>query len=313
MPLALDTQQTTQIEDTQYDVEVWPLALDSQSHKTTPSYMSDTDLCSRDMQHDSVMHLCDAAISACVHAEMDNDPLGLLQSQSPPRARRSRRARSSPPVRRRVRLVSCERGETLDTPRTPSPIGRVPPPPRRDPDEESRPQSPRHRVPPPPPPPQHAAQGEPPPIEKQMPIPVAKRAIAPQPPPPPPGRVPQAQRAPEPAVTKQAAIQPIPAKQQSAARPREAEHQRKRATQPNTIPVSVQPKETASSCPTATRAADHQRGVGVPRKFCTIPFGPFGSSGSSSEVGPDGDEDSSCYHMDFPHFREVSSEERRNP
>eukprot|EP00971_Amphidinium_carterae_P073090 1445561-Amphidinium_carterae.1 len=62
--------------------------------------MSDMELCA--LQHDSVMSLCNAAISACVHADMDNDPLGLLQSQSPSRARRSRRARSSPPVRRRV-------------------------------------------------------------------------------------------------------------------------------------------------------------------------------------------------------------------
>eukprot|EP00971_Amphidinium_carterae_P229772 4559333-Amphidinium_carterae.1 len=170
---------------------------------------------------------------------MDNDPLGLLQSQSPPRARRSRRARSSPPVRRRVRLVSCERGDTVDTPRSPSPIGRVPPPPRRDPDDESRPQSPRHKVPPPPPPPQHAVRGEPPPIEKQMPVP---------PPPPPPGRVPQAQqRTPEPAVAKHAAIQPVPEEQQAAARPRAAEQQHKHATKPNTQPLIVQPKVTAQA------------------------------------------------------------------
>eukprot|EP00971_Amphidinium_carterae_P190212 3775598-Amphidinium_carterae.1 len=91
MPLALGTQlQANQDEDMHPDVEVWPLALDSQSHTTTPSFMSDIEVCSRVLQHDSVLSMCDAAISACVHADMDNDPLGLLQSPSPPRARRSR-------------------------------------------------------------------------------------------------------------------------------------------------------------------------------------------------------------------------------
>eukprot|EP00971_Amphidinium_carterae_P098440 1947123-Amphidinium_carterae.1 len=156
--------------------------------------MSDLESCSLVLQHDSVLQVCNAAISACVDAEMDNiDPLGLLQSPSPPRERRRRRARSSPPVRRRVRLVSCERGETAEVPRSQSPRGKVPPPPRSDPADESRPQSPRSRVPPPPPPPQHARRRDDPPLEKQMPVPIARRAIAPQPPPPPMGRVTPAQ------------------------------------------------------------------------------------------------------------------------
>eukprot|EP00971_Amphidinium_carterae_P189353 3758553-Amphidinium_carterae.1 len=257
MPLALDTQlQTTQVEDTHQDVEVWPLALDSQSNTTTASFMSDVELCSRVLQHDSVMRLCDAAISAYVQAEMDNDPLGLLQSPSPHRARRSRRARSSPPVRRRVMLVSCDRGETDGTPRSPSPRGRVPPPPRRHPDEESLPQSLRHRVPPPPPPPQHAARRGDLPMEKQMPVPVAKRVIAPQPPPPPDGRVTPAQPPTHmPVVKKTQAIQPRPKlvgeQRAEQDRPRSAVQQTSNAAKPATTmqQSTVQPKVTSGAAP----------------------------------------------------------------
>eukprot|EP00971_Amphidinium_carterae_P203478 4038120-Amphidinium_carterae.1 len=194
---------------------------------------------------------------------MDNDPLGLLQSPSPPRARRSRRARSSPPVRRRVRLVSCDRGETVDTPRSQSPRGRVPPPPRREHDEESLPQSPRNRVPPPPPPPKHAARRDDPPIEKQMPVPVARRVIAPQPPPPPAGRVTPAQQQTQgPVVQKPEGIQPRPKPvgkqtvEQDRHQPlvQQPSHAAKPATttQQSTVQPKVTSKGTAPETPATT-------------------------------------------------------------
>eukprot|EP00971_Amphidinium_carterae_P129936 2573998-Amphidinium_carterae.1 len=57
--------------------------LDSQSHTTTVSCLSDLESCSWVLQHASVMQICDAAVSV-VLSDMDaSDPLGLLQSESP--------------------------------------------------------------------------------------------------------------------------------------------------------------------------------------------------------------------------------------
>eukprot|EP00971_Amphidinium_carterae_P159710 3166570-Amphidinium_carterae.1 len=157
--MALDSQsKQTLDEDPRNDMEGTPLpsAMDSQSHTTTASYMSDVDSCSGGLQHGSDMQVCDVAISTGENAEMDNnDPLGLLQSQSPPSQRRSRRARSSPPVRGWVRLVSCERGESTEV-------------------SDDRPPSPRRRVPPPPPAPLGGRRNETP-VEKQMPVPPVRR------------------------------------------------------------------------------------------------------------------------------------------
>eukprot|EP00971_Amphidinium_carterae_P131924 2613146-Amphidinium_carterae.1 len=103
--MALDSQSSPTLdEDPRHDMEGTPMpsAMDSQSYTTTESYMSDADSCSGGLMHGSDKQVCDAAISTAELAEMDNsDPLGLLQSQSPPSQRRSRRARSNPPVRGR--------------------------------------------------------------------------------------------------------------------------------------------------------------------------------------------------------------------
>eukprot|EP00971_Amphidinium_carterae_P201605 4000635-Amphidinium_carterae.1 len=127
--------------------------------------MSDAESCFEGLQQGSDMQVCDAAVYTGENAEMDNsDPLGLMQSQSPPSQRRSRRARSSPQLREGIRSVSCERGESEAI------VDRSP--------------LPRRQVPPPPPAPIYGSCSTPP-IEKQMPGPLGRRVIAPQPPPPP--------------------------------------------------------------------------------------------------------------------------------
>eukprot|EP00971_Amphidinium_carterae_P045654 898421-Amphidinium_carterae.1 len=81
---------------------------------------------------------------------------------------------------------------------------------------------------------------------KQMPVPVAKRVIAPQPPPPPAGRMPSKQQTiQEPVATERAAMQTEQLDQQAASEPKAAEPQHKHAVKPAQPPVVVQPKVAA--------------------------------------------------------------------
>eukprot|EP00971_Amphidinium_carterae_P321798 6396529-Amphidinium_carterae.1 len=93
-----------------------------------------------------------------------SDPMELMQSPSQPSQRRSRRYRSSPQLRQRIRSDSSERGKSeviVDSSLLP-----------------------RRQVPSPPP--AHITGScSTQPIEKQMPVSLGRRAIAPQPPPPP--------------------------------------------------------------------------------------------------------------------------------
>eukprot|EP00971_Amphidinium_carterae_P029160 573895-Amphidinium_carterae.1 len=61
---ALDSQSTqTFDEDPNHDMEGTDVSIDSQSHMTTASYMSDAESCYDDVQHGSDMQVDDAAVS----------------------------------------------------------------------------------------------------------------------------------------------------------------------------------------------------------------------------------------------------------
>eukprot|EP00971_Amphidinium_carterae_P079744 1577810-Amphidinium_carterae.2 len=170
MQLALDSQSyTTFAEVSNHDVEgrPLPLALDSQSHTTTASYMSDVESCSWVLQHDSVMQRSPRVTAVTVAASRTQKKRGSQQ-----------------PTSAQTCQVSCERGEPVE-------------------ELIIRPQSPRGRVPPPPP--HHGRHRDEPPLEKQMPVPVVRRVIAPQPPPPPVVRIIPAQ--PQPPQQQATAVQ----------------------------------------------------------------------------------------------------------
>eukprot|EP00971_Amphidinium_carterae_P320335 6367729-Amphidinium_carterae.1 len=96
MQLTLESQIQECNDDYKHEEEGGSMlsALGSQSHTTTVSCLSDVESCAWVLQHDSVMQLCDAAVSG-VLSDMDaNDQLGLLQSESSARDRGRRRARS---------------------------------------------------------------------------------------------------------------------------------------------------------------------------------------------------------------------------